>query len=352
MMLSNTTGLPATTRALVLQAYDGAPESLCLINRPVPELGKDDVLVRIAAAPINPSDLEFIRGNYGTRKPLPVVPGIEGSGTVVATGHSWQARMLLGQRVACSASDAGDGTWAEYARIPAARCFPLLPHISSERAATMIVNPLTAWALMDMARQEGHRAAVQTAAASSLGQMLMRLANRFHIPMINIVRQAHHVPMLRALGARYVVNSSEPAFDEHLADVCRHLGATIAFEAVGGELAGRVLHAMPHGSKLVVYGLLSGDACQIEVTDLIFQQKKVEGYWTRDWILRKRLLDQLWIGLNVQRLLSTDLRTSVQACLPLEEITLALKLYRERMTAGKILLMPGLKRKASDRRQA
>ncbi len=117
--------IPTTMRALVLHTYQlGSYASLTLEERAVPQPGKGEVLVRVAAAPINPSDLASLQGLYGVPKPLPVVPGIEGCGTVVATGSGLIARRLLGKRVACAAG-AGDGTWAEYVVAPALQCSPL-----------------------------------------------------------------------------------------------------------------------------------------------------------------------------------------------------------------------------------
>src|SRR5688572_4664308 len=108
-----TSALPETMRALSLTAYDGRPESLQVTEMPVPKPGPGQVLVRVSAAPINPSDLMFVRGLYGVKKPLPAVPGFEGSGKVVAAG-SLAARLLMGRRVGCIPTPSTNGTWAEY----------------------------------------------------------------------------------------------------------------------------------------------------------------------------------------------------------------------------------------------
>jgi NADPH:quinone reductase len=106
--------IPDTMQAAVLYAYDGAPDSLRIETRPVPRPQRGQALVKMTAAPINPSDLMFLKGLYGVLKPLPVVPGWEGAGRVVATGDDWLSRLLLGKRVACAAPNQHDGTWAEY----------------------------------------------------------------------------------------------------------------------------------------------------------------------------------------------------------------------------------------------
>ncbi|HYF61648.1 MAG TPA: alcohol dehydrogenase catalytic domain-containing protein, partial [Herpetosiphonaceae bacterium] len=205
-----------TSQALQLTSYDGGPDSLRLAERTIGPLKPGEVLVRIAAAPINPSDLMFVRGLYGIKKALPAIPGFEGSGTVVAAGPGALGRRLVGRRVACGATPGGDGTWAEYMVTGAAYCIPLADNISLEQGASLIVNPITAWALVDQARREKRAAAVQTAAASQLGRMVIRLAERADLPLINVVRRAGQAGELRALGARHVLDSSEPEFADRL----------------------------------------------------------------------------------------------------------------------------------------
>src|SRR3972149_3926246 len=189
------TATPATMRAVQLRAYDGKPDSVVVAELPMPHPGPGRVLVRVAASPINPSDLMFIRGLYGFKKALPVVPGFEGSGTVVVAGGGLIARLLAGRRVACAAAspELRDGTWAEYMVTAARLAVPLRRDTDLEQAAMMLVNPLSAWALVDIARRAGHRAVVQTAAASALGRMVVRLAGRFGLAVINIVRRVEQV---------------------------------------------------------------------------------------------------------------------------------------------------------------
>src|SRR5690242_2265279 len=121
------TSIPATMRAVQLRAYDGKPESITVGDMPVPRPGPGEVLVKIFASPVNPSDLTFIQGLYGFKKPLPAVPGFEGSGTVVEAGSGMLARYMKGKRVACAAADpnTSGGMWAEYVVTPAKFCMPL-----------------------------------------------------------------------------------------------------------------------------------------------------------------------------------------------------------------------------------
>lgn len=330
--------IPKTMKALQIQAYDGR---LQLVEKPVPQPGAGQVLVRMAASPVNPSDLKFIMGVYGVKKPLPVVAGFEGSGVVVAAGPGLMGKFLKGKRVACAARNEGDGAWAEYMLADARRCIPLKKSVTLEQGATMIVNPWTAWALLATARRGGHRAAIHTAAASALGRMILRLSLRLEYPVIHIVRRSAQAEMLRGMGARQVLDSTEAGFDERLRDMGRLLGATIAFDPVAGEMTGRVLAAMPHGAKALVYGSLSDAACTVRPEQLIYEGKTVEGFWTPVWVARLSLLGRVRVAMGVQKLLEGDLRTEIRARVPLDKAVEAIEAYRHDMTGGKTLLAPG-----------
>jgi NADPH:quinone reductase len=309
----------------------------------VPRPRPGEVLVRVFASPINPSDLMFIRGLYGFKKPLPAVPGFEGSGTVVEAGAGMMPRFLEGRRVACAAADpkVTGGMWAEYVVTSAQFCIPLRKNVDLEQGAALVINPITAWGLMHEARRGRHHAVVQTAAASALGRMIVRLGKRFSIPIINVVRRSEQVELLRGgLGAEYVVNSSEPEFDKRLRELCHQLGASIGFDAVAGETSAIVLRAQPHGSRLLVYGALSLRASQADPASLIFEGKRLEGFSLDAWLRSRTLLGQLQLARQIQGLLRSDLKADFQAKVPLQEVGHALQQYAANMTAGKVLLMP------------
>jgi NADPH:quinone reductase-like Zn-dependent oxidoreductase len=329
-------------RALELHSYEGWRTGLKLVEKPVPRPGPGQVLVRIAASPVNPADIAFMKGQYGVRRELPTTPGWEGSGTVVAAGGGPVARFFLGRRVACAAIDGSDGAWAEYMVTSPLRCIPLRNDVTDEQGAMMLVNPLTAWALMDLARRGGHRAVVQTAAAGALGRMLLRLARRFGIPMVHIVRRRKQVELLRSLGAEQVLSTHQPDFDDQLQQVCRRLHVTLAFDAVAGEMTDRLLRAMPRRAQVTVYGALSNAACQVNPGRLIFKKQRVTGFWLSDWSPRFGLPGLLYVGWQVRKLLGSELKTDIQARLPLEEAARGLEMYRRGMTAGKVLFVPGL----------
>ncbi len=341
-MQSTEKRLPATMRALELQTYDQPLEALKVVEKPLPLPGPGQILVRMHAAPVNPSDLMFLHGKYGVQKPLPVVPGWEGSGVVVAAGGGLRAQALVGRRVACAATNTHDGTWAEYLVTSAENCLPLLPHVSTLRGAAMLVNPLTAWALVDMARCNQHSALVQTAAASALGAMIRRLAYRAGLTVINVVRREEQVAQLRDQGAQYVLNSTDPHFESRLREWSQRLGAKLAFDAVAGEMPGRLLQTMPHGTQVIIYGALAGDICPIDPSVFIFKQQQITGFWLVDWLRQQGVVSQMRTAFTIQRLFNTELRTGVRAAVPLEQAVRALRLYTQNMSEGKILLLPGM----------
>jgi len=234
-------------------------------NAPAP----DEVVVRIEATPINPSDIGLLFGaaDISTAKvsgtpanpvvtaqiperlmkgmaarvgqSLPV--GNEGAGVVVAAGTSQAAQALLGKTVAVI----GGAMYAQYRCIKAEQCLLLPPGTTPAEGASCFVNPLTALGMVETMRREGHKALVHTAAASNLGQMLNKICLKDQIGLVNIVRKPEQVALLKRLGAKYVCDASKPTFMAELTEALVDTGATIAFDATGGgKLAGQILTCM------------------------------------------------------------------------------------------------------------
>src|SRR6185503_8553736 len=221
--------IPSTMHAVQLDEPNGR---LTLREIPVPRPQTGQVLIRMAAAPINPSDLGALSGlSYSGKRQFPFTPGLEGSGTVIEAGEGFMPRLLTGRRVACSALLTGDGTWAEYMVTSAQLCIPLNRNVSLEQGTMLLVNPLSALAIFEIAQQGKHRAIVSTAAASTLGRMLLRLGRRRDIPVIHVVRRQAQVDGIRELGGEYVLNSSDPDFIEQLRTVAHKLQATLLLDA-------------------------------------------------------------------------------------------------------------------------
>jgi NADPH:quinone reductase len=338
--------VPETMRAVVLEKYcdniSDAIGGMKVLERPLPKLLRGQVLIRMAAAPCNPSDLLLLQGKYGTLKTLPTVPGWEGAGTVVASGGGLLTRWLKGKRVACALRKDRDGTWAEYFVADAKDCIPLKSQVSFEQAAGLIINPMTAIGLLSIAREGGHRAAVHTAAASQLGRMLLSMAADMEYPLINIVRRDAQVQLLKSRGATYVLNSSNDGFGQALKQLCEQLEATTAFEAIAGEMTGIVINAMPAGSTVYVYGALSEQGCSnIDPVQLIFHNKSIAGFYLGAWLRRQGIFRVLRTAHRIQRMfIDGRIQNTVRRRLGLDEVIDGLKEYVESMSEGKMLICP------------
>ncbi len=331
--------IPDQMTTVVLESYSGVA-ALKVEQRSVPMPGQNEVLIKIAASPINPSDLSFIEGLYNIRKPAPVIPGLEGSGTVVASGGGFMANYLLGKAVACTASAKDNGVWAEYMLCGIDSVFPLNKSLSLEQGAMSIVNPLTALALVSIAKNAGHKTIVHTAAASTLGQMLIRLGRNQGIEVINIVRRMEQADFLKEQGAGLILNSSDAHFSTKLREICHAKHARLAFDAVSGTLTGQLLEAMPANSKVTVYGGLAGEAVLAHPGQLITQNKEIDGFWLSPWLAKKSMLAKIHFWRKAQKLMISDLRSDVRARYPLEEIKKAVMDYQHHMTGGKVLIVP------------
>jgi NADPH:quinone reductase-like Zn-dependent oxidoreductase len=246
--------------------------------------------------------------------------------------------MWLGKRVACAVSATG-GTWAEYLVTRAMLCVPLQKNLSLEQGAMMLVNPLTALAFFDIAKSAKHAAIVNTAAASALGKMIMRLGRRYHVPVINIVRRQEQVDLLRSWGAEFVLQSNDANFSSHLRDLTHRLKATLILDAVGGELTQQLFDAAPFGSTVLLYANLSGERLAIEPRSLWSEDKRIAGFFLGNWAAKRGIVQALRDIRRVQQLGATDLQSTVQKRLPLSAVQQAVKLYQNNPTAGKVLLV-------------
>jgi len=242
---------------------------ISLTRVPIADPAADEVVVRVEATPINPSDLgllfgaadmstarvsgspsspvvtatipEAMRKAMAARAGESMPVGNEGAGVVVKAGSSAAAQALLGQTVAMM----GGAMYTQYRVLKLIQCQPLPPGVSAAEGASCFVNPLTALGMVETMRREGHTALVHTAAASNLGQMLNRLCIADGVALVNIVRKAEQEDLLRGAGAAHVCNSSQPSFMADLTGALQATGATIAFDAIGGgKLASQILTCM------------------------------------------------------------------------------------------------------------
>ncbi len=350
---------------------------------PVPDPGPDEVLVRVEAAPVNPSDLGLLlagadlsTATEGGTPERPVVRatvpgpmlqalaarlgeslpvGNEGAGTVVATGSSPTAQALAGRTVAV----AGGSMYARYRAAHVAQCLVLPEGTDPADGASSYVNPMTVLGMVETMRREGHTALVHTAAASNLGQMLNRLCLSDGIPLVNIVRTARQEALLRAAGAAYVCNSAAPSFTRDLTAALVATSATLAFDAVGGgHLASQILTAMEaaavstataysrYGStvhkQLYIYGGLDRGPTQLDRT---YGMAWGIGGWLLPPFLEKigpeaarGLRERVAAGITTTFATSYAEQVTLAGALRLE----AMRRYAAQSTGGKFLIRPHL----------
>ena len=242
---------------------------ISLVEAPIPDPKEDEVLVRVEASPINPSDLGLLFGmadmttaSVSGSEDRPVVTadvpenimravaarvdqslpvGNEGAGVVVKAGESEVAQALMGKTVAIL----GGGMYTQYRCMKAKQCLLMHEGVRPAEGASCFVNPLTALGMVETMRVEGYTALVHTAAASNLGQMLNKICINDGVDLVNIVRKQEHVDLLKGIGAKQVCDSSQPGFMEKLVEALVQTGATLAFDATGGgKLSGQILTAM------------------------------------------------------------------------------------------------------------
>jgi NADPH:quinone reductase-like Zn-dependent oxidoreductase len=247
---------------------------LSLHDVALPSPAANEVLVRVEASPINPSDLgvliagadmstatvagtpehpivtaklgEGALKGLSARVDASIPVGNEGAGTVVAAGSSSAAQALVGKTVGI----AGGAMYSQYRAVDASACLVLPEGATAKDGASSFVNPLTALGMLETLRREGHSALVHTAAASNLGQMLVKLCIADGVPLVNIVRKPDQEELLRSLGAVHVCNSESPSFSTDLVEALKATSATIAFDATGGgTLASQILSGMEQAAN-------------------------------------------------------------------------------------------------------
>lgn len=350
--------------------------TLEIAEQTFPEPTGNQVLVKMEAAPINPSDLAILtsaadfdnadysegkvvadmpepflsgqRGRHGQRLPA----GNEGAGTVVATGDGDMAKALMGQRVACVPGTA----FSQYAIADAMMCLPLGDH-DAETGASSFVNPMTALGFVETARMEGHDAIIHLAAASNLGQMLNRICVEDGMKLVNIVRKTEHVELLRQAGAQYVVNSSDDDYMKQLRAAIDETGAFLGFDPIGGgQASDQVLKAMEqvaagrmseysrYGSdqdkKMYMYGRL--DLSPTILTPSYGLQWCIQGWLLTPFLQRAGMETVVKMRTRVQQNLTTTFASNYKARVTLEEMLTkdAISDYRQMKTGEKYLVTP------------
>jgi NADPH2:quinone reductase len=305
------------------------------VERPTP--GEGQVLVRMRARPINPSDLLTVRGLYGALPVPPATPGLEGMGEVAELGEG-VTHLRAGQRVIPLGVA---GTWAEYIVAPAAQLIPVPDSVGDQTAAQFVVNPLTAWIMTveELDLQPGEWL-LQTAAGSTLGRVVLQIAKQHGFKTINVVRRREQAEELKALGADEVICTDEEDIPERVREITGREGLHKAIDAVGGETGAAVLRALGRGGVMLVYGLLSGQPMPIDGGHMIFTSSTVRGFWLGDWMRSAPPERQHAVTTEMLRSMASDeIVPPVEAEYPLAEILAAVAHSERPGRSGKVLLV-------------
>ena len=292
--------IPTTMKRLVGKE-PGKDVASCKIEVeeiPVPEPEPGEVLVKMVAAPVNPSDY----GDWYRSSPdkYPMTMGKEGCGIVVKVGSSWMTTMSckVGQKVGVIGLKKNQGTYSEYvvAKAPIGEIFPL-PHDMEQvqDGASFFVNPYTTVGILETTRRV-HRTnvLVHTAAASQLGQMMVKLAPSQGIQIINVVRRPEQAEILKEIGAKHIIVTADDTWKDHLKAKIKELDCKVAFDAVAGNSTGDMVAALPTHGTCYVYGGLAGSCGNISPVDLIYRKKVVRGWELPNWIQGDGVVAMIW----------------------------------------------------------
>jgi NADPH2:quinone reductase len=313
------------------------------LERPVPRPG--EVLVRMLATPINPSDLMYIRGRYTVPAHCPATPGFEGVGIVEASGGGLRGRLMKNRRVVVL--NRRGGNWAEYAVVPATEVIPVSSSISIEQAATFFVNPATAWVMTrEVLKVPQGQWLIQTAAGSALGRMIIRLGRDRGFRTFNIVRRESQAEELRRLGADHVevFDESKNTPEKLNASIRKTisvagLGAGFVIDAVGGATGSALVQCLGQKGRMLTYGTLSNEPIEFSPRVLMTTSASVEGFWLGSYMSNVSLLFKLRLVHRLTTLIQSGvLSTEIAQSFSLDQITDAVKAAEDSSVPGKILL--------------
>jgi NADPH:quinone reductase-like Zn-dependent oxidoreductase len=317
----------------------GDPENVLQVcDMPMPEPRPGEVRVRMLASPINPSDLLYIRGQYGKPPSLPATPGFEGVGIVDASGGGLSAWRVLGRRVAVL--NRSTGNWQQYTVVPARQAIPIPRDLPVDQAATFFVNPASALVMTQyVLRVPAGAWVLQTAAGSALGRMVIRLGKEQGFHTINVVRRRVQVDELLRLGADAVICSSDESIPERTSLLTDGAGVPFALDAVGGKTGSEAALALGANGRMLVYGTLSMEPISIDPRALLVNHKTIEGFWLSEWAARQNVLKMLMLIRRIGTLMRAGVLTSeVGETFSLDQIKDAVRLAEKPGRQGKVLL--------------
>ena len=311
---------------------------LDLAELDVPQPGEGQVLVRTIMASVNPSDMHFIKGEYGVPRRKGVPAGFEAVGEVVKAGKGGEG--LVGKRVGFFGS--ASGAWADYAISEVSMCVPVIDQVRDEDAAALLVNPLTAIAMYELAKENGNECFIMTAAASQLCKLIAGLAKEESTKVISIVRRDEHVKRLKDYGSTHVLNCKADDFESQMQALIKEHKPRVMLDAVADQTSSDIFTAMPSHSRWVVYGKLSPDNPAIaNMGQFIFMDKNIEGFWLTKWMKENAPEKLMQAGMKVQQMYASGgWHTDVSEVISLKDAHAKLPEALGKMNTGKAMLVP------------
>ncbi|MDX2039188.1 MAG: zinc-dependent alcohol dehydrogenase family protein [Isosphaeraceae bacterium] len=324
-------------RAIRFDRFGEPSEVLRVEDRPDPEPRFGEVVVRMTATPINPSDLLVVRGLYGVLPQLPATPGFEGVG-VVEDGRGPIAKLLVGRRVAVI-NQAG-GNWAERVCVPALRAIPVPADLPDDQAASFFVNPATVLAMVRHVLQVPRGAwLLQSAAGSALGKMIIKLGIHDGFRTINVVRRPSAIAELQALGGDAVISTTDGPIERQVEEITGGAMVRYALDPVGGDIGTGVFNSLAADSRMLVYGTLSNEPIRVDSRRMIAGKRVVEGFWLGHWMQGRSKIKAVPLFREIARLIRSGvLSTDPGPRFPLEAIQPAARAAEAIGKAGKVLL--------------
>ena len=302
----------------------------------IPELAENQVLVEVLAAPINPSDLLTLTGDYGVLPDLPAVGGNEGVGRVAKVG-SGVDQPAVGQIVLLPT---GSGTWASHLIAAASELIALPGQADPQQLAMLTINPPTASLLLsDFVDLEAGDWVVQNAANSAVGGYLIQLAADRGLKTVNVVRRDSAVDAVKKLGGDVVLVDG-PDLDQQVKAATGKAKIRLGIDAVGGEATERLASCLAPGGSVVNYGMMSGEACQLSSAHLIFRGIRLTGFWLASWFRKASKEEQMTLfGDLIGKIAAGKLKAPIARTFPVEKISDAVLAASQGERDGKILIV-------------
>lgn len=307
------------------------------VEMPIPDLKPGQVLVEVLAAPINPSDVLTLTGEYGMLPPLPAIGGAEGVGRVSKVADD-VTNLPVGQTVLLPVSS---GTWSTHLVLPAAKLIPLPNEADAQQLAMLTVNPPTASLMLtEFVKLEPGEWVIQNVANSGVGSYLIQLANIRGWKTVNIVRRESAVEGVKALGGDVVLVDG-PGLAKRVKEATYNANIRLAIDAVGGSATDRLASCLANGGTLVNYGMMGGEPCQVSPRNFVFNDVTLKGFWLAKWFKLATREQQMALYGELTKLIAQGkLHARVAQTFDVKDIKAAVAAAVAGERDGKVLIVP------------